>query len=212
MGVAVFVAGVALIVGIVHVLSRHDVPPTACASGTADAAGAGRVAFVLACLAAALIQLLPAPTPATGIGDAAFPGWPATFEERALRQTPLTPQEAAFNTAFPGRIARFEDGSRVLIWRWVTRPTHRVHAATDCLRSSGWRITPLPLRGDTGGPWSCFLAERRGVRLQVRERCTAPDGRTWPDVPAWFWAAWLGRSTGPWQVITVAERAYGTMP
>lgn len=209
MGVAAFATGALLIVWLVRMLARRPAAPlpgAPCGSNPRMHA-AGRVAFLLACLAAVAIQLLPEPTPAIPAAGERFPGWPATFEGRALRATPLTPQEMAFNTAFPGRIARFEDGRRVIIWRWVTQPTHRVHSAMDCLRSSGWQVTPQPMHHDTAsGTWSCFLAERGGVRLRVREQCADRSGKVWPDVPAWFWAAWLGRSAGPWQVVTVAER------
>jgi exosortase/archaeosortase family protein len=206
MGMAAFAAGAGLTVWLVRLLARRPPPRRPDASPEpVPAPTAGRPAFLLACLATLLIQLIPeAPAPAAT--DSPFPGWPATFEGRTLRATPLTPQEAAFNTAFPGRIARFEDGTRVLIWRWVTHPTHRVHSAMDCLRSSGWQVSPQPMHHDAvSGTWGCFLAERRGVRLRVREQCADSSGRIWPDVPAWFWSAWLGRSTGPWQVITVAE-------
>jgi len=208
MGVAAFATGTLLIVWFVRILSRRSAIPLAARPHKADPTRtAGRTAFLLACLAAAAIQLLPKPTSAMSVQGFRFPGWPATFEGRRLRATPLTPQETAFNTSFPGRIARFEDGTRVIIWRWITQPTHRVHSAMNCLHSSGWHVTPQPMHHDAaGGTWSCFLAERRDVRLRVREQCTDSSGGIWPDVPAWFWAAWMGHSTGPWQVVTVAER------
>jgi len=234
MGVAVFAAGALLIVWLVRMLAARPAAPSSPEHVIERSIGAGSAAatagrgprpaaavwlravacpvkgsrsFLLACLATAAIQLLPDPTPARQPASAHFPGWPTAFEGRALRATPLTPQEEAFNTAFPGRIARFEDGTRVLIWRWVTQPTHRVHSAMDCLRASGWQVSPRPMHQDAvSGTWSCFLAERHGVCLRVREQCADESGRIWPDVPAWFWAAWLGRSTGPWQVVTVAER------
>jgi len=36
------------------------------------------------------------------------------------------------------------------------------------------------------------------------ERIEDARGLAFTDASAWFWAAQLGRSTGPWQAITVA--------
>jgi hypothetical protein len=170
-------------------------------------AAAGPKLFLAACVLAMMLALMPGDrSPARHADPAAvaFPGWPASFEGRPLRETPLTPREAAFNTKFPGRIGRFESGGRVVLLRWVTRPTHRVHSAADCLRASGWRITAAPLREfPERQRWSAFSAERDGLRLSVRERCSAADGTThWPDVSAWLWSALLG-ARGPWWIVTV---------
>ncbi len=166
---------------------------------------AGVCAFGCACLGAFLAQTCEAPPPASAAPPAGFPGWPAAFEGQPLRETPLSEQETAFNLAFPGRIGRFTNGSRIVILRWVARPTHRVHSAADCLRSAGWRIRPLPLHTTGGERWSVVEAQRGRLRLRVRERCADAAGGQWSDVAAWFWAAVLGRSHGPWWVVTLVE-------
>ena len=172
------------------------------------AAVAGYLLCVAVCVTAGFRQAVSrdGASAADGLAET-FPGWPERFEGGALQEEPLTGEEAAFNAVFPGRIARFRQGGRVVILRWVTRPTHRVHSAADCLRSSGWRIEPRPLQRRTDGDWSAFLASRNGVSLSVREQARDASGRTFPDVPTWFWRAFLGKTSGPWWVITVTERA-----
>ncbi|NLC80519.1 MAG: exosortase/archaeosortase family protein [Lentisphaerae bacterium] len=211
LGVLLFAGGAWLILSGVQRIARGGAGvPTACAAAEqtpvrADAVSRGLSvgAFLAACLLAAVLPGAPA-RGATDLAKA-FPGWPAAFEGCPLEPTPLDAREAAFNRAFPGRIARFDCGGRVVILRWVTRPTHRVHAAADCLRSTGWRIVPGALHADPAGAWTTFTAVRQGERMAVRERCAGRDGRTWPDVASWFWQALADRAAGPWWVVTVVE-------
>ncbi|HET9205271.1 MAG TPA: hypothetical protein VFO28_03465, partial [Burkholderiaceae bacterium] len=53
--------------------------------------------------------------------------------------------------------------------------------------------------------WRCFVAERDGERLRVCERIVDADGQAFVDASSWFWAASLGRSTGPWRAVTRVE-------
>ncbi len=139
---------------------------------------------------------------------AAFPGWPSTFEGRPLRELPLSEREARFSQGFPGRIARFTDGRRELIARWVAAPTRQLHSAEDCFRGLGYAISgSSPWLEGEGRPWHRFTASRGEVRLQVREVLTDDTGGRWTDVSAWYWGALLGRSEGPWWAFTVAEHA-----
>ncbi len=167
----------------------------------------GLLCFGFACLTAGLIPL--AAPDAMGVKQAeAFPGWPSEFEGRPIWETELTLTEAAFNRVFPGRMARFTDGKRVLVFRWVTAPSHRVHSGADCLQSSSFTLTPGELwRDEAGRVWSVWEAEGPKGRMRVRERCYDAMGNSWPDVSAWFWTATLGSSEGPWWVVTVAEGA-----
>jgi len=71
-----------------------------------------------------------------------FPGWPTDLDGKALKELPLTEREQRFNSGFPGRIGRFTDGRREIIIRWITVPSHRLHAASVCLRASGAKIIP----------------------------------------------------------------------
>lgn len=168
---------------------------------------AGFILFVLACLAAAAMPLaLPGGrglAPASG-----FPGWPATFEGLPIRPAELTPAEEAFSRAFPGRMRRFTDGSRSFVMRWVVAPTHRVHSGIDCLRAAGGRLTPRDLWRDADGRlWAAWELADTGGTVRVRERCYDGRGESWPDVSSWYWAATLGKTDGPWWIVTVAERA-----
>ena len=167
--------------------------------------------FVLMCGLAALVPCV-SWTAREGAASATlekFPGWPAEFEGRLLRELPMGEREKRFAEGFPGRIGRFHDGERELIVRWVTAGTRRLHPAVDCFAGMGYRVAPLPIEVDSAGArWGCFHAERGGEKLQVRERITETGNRTnsWTDVSAWYWAAALGRTSGPWWATTVARR------
>lgn len=173
--------------------------------------------FLLSCLVAALTPLLPlddAGGRGSGAGAAradAFPGWPAHPAGRDWRELPLGEREAGFAKDFPGRVARFHDGEREWVLRWVTTPTRRLHPAADCFRGAGYAITPLSIVTDEKGRrWARFRAEREGERMLVRERiepAANPAAEGWTDASSWFWSAALGRAgDGPWLAWTSAER------
>jgi hypothetical protein len=164
-----------------------------------------RCAFFALC---ALVAALPAfERGAVPANAETFPGWPAEWEGEPLREVPLSARELQFNSNFPGRIAKFTDGRRELILRWVTQGTRQLHGSSDCFRGMGYAVTPQPGIFDTRrGMWSSFLAQRGGQRLLVRERITDDRGGEWTDVSAWYWSVWLKRSTGPWLAATVAEK------
>ena len=130
----------------------------------------------------------------------------SAFEGDDLVEEPLTEREAAFAEGFPGRIGRYTAGGKVVILRETDRATHRVHSAATCLAASGWSVEPLPMERLDSGEWSRFRAEKGGETLLVREQIRASDGSRLTDVPSWFWSVLLGRSKGPWLVITVVER------
>jgi hypothetical protein len=139
---------------------------------------------------------------------AEFPGWPATFEGRALRELPLSEREERFGAGFPGRIARFTDGQRELIIRWVAAPTRQLHSAADCFRGLGYALTPSTLwRQEDGSPWHRFTASRGSTSLVVREAITDGGAGRWTDVSEWYWRALFGSTDGPWWAVTVAEHA-----
>jgi hypothetical protein len=168
--------------------------------------------YLIACLLAATMPLLPLATEerringAHGDAAAAFPGWPASFEGRALTPLPLSERERRFGEGFPGRVGRFTDGTREIIIRWVTEPTRKLHPASDCFASTGYAVQPLPLRVDDAGErWGAFTASRGAERLRVRERIHDGAGRSWTDASAWYWSALADDTPGPWWAITVAE-------
>ncbi len=163
--------------------------------------------FVLCSLAAAITPLLTPRTDTSKITDA-FPGWPAQLDGRDLKPLPLSSREERFAAGFPGRIARFTDGRREIIVRWVGRGTRTLHPASDCLIALGYAIKPLPLRVDEAGHlWSQFEATRDDDAVRVSERIySTGGGQSWTDVSSWYWESLLGKTDGPWWAVTVAER------
>jgi hypothetical protein len=172
-----------------------------------------QLVYACACVVAFLAPWLSASPKTPGGGHAAnvFPGWPASFEGRALTRLPLTEREERFGGDFPGLTARFTDGRREVIVRWVTDATRKLHPASDCFAGLGYRVRPLPLRvDDAGARWGGFTAERGGEKYRVYERIYAAGGGSWADVSTWYWAAAGGEGSGPWWAVTVAERDAGS--
>jgi hypothetical protein len=167
----------------------------------------GYLFYIVVCAIAGLIPFLSAQPELPGrVGAVAFPGWPTEFEGRTLTSLPLTELEQRFNTDFPGKIARFTDGKREIVMRWVMEPTRKLHPASDCFQGLGYSVTPRALhRDETGSLWSSFAATKGSNRLHVYERIHSDSGETWADVSAWYWAA-LKKSTGSWWAVTVAEK------
>jgi hypothetical protein len=134
--------------------------------------------------------------------------WPTHFRDQPLTPLPLGAVEQRFARRFPGAIARFTDGERVLIMRQVTHPTRQLHPAEDCFRALGFTIDrPRPVVDDQGQRWSCFAASTGDRRLRVCERIHDSAGGEWTDVSAWFWASQYGG--GPWRAITVVSAEPG---
>ena len=130
---------------------------------------------------------------------------PREWNGRPLRPLALGAVEARFASHFPGRIARLTDEQSVIVWRDVTTPTRMLHPASDCYRGLGYRIAEARLERDADGQlWRSFIATRDDHRVRVAERIVGRDGSAFTDASAWFWAARLGRSQGPWLAITVA--------
>lgn len=139
--------------------------------------------------------------------DASFPGWPTEFEGRRL--VPISPREGdeRFVSDTGGRVARFTLPDAEVLVRWSATPTRHLHPSSVCYEAIGWTITPAPRRIDRDGrSWSCYLAERDGVTLDVRERVEDATGRSWPDPVDWYWASVLGETEGPAFAFTVVRR------
>ena len=96
----------------------------------------GLIAFLLVCAVAAAAPFWAPST--VRPADGPFPGWPATFEGMPLRLLPKTEREGRFEQDFPGRIARFTDGRREIIVRWITQESRTLHPAADCFRGLGY--------------------------------------------------------------------------
>lgn len=162
-----------------------------------------RCGFLTFC---AVVALLPLTEKSIATTKTALPAWPAAWEGERIRQVPLTEREVIFNRNFPGQVAKFTDGQRELILRWVTKGTRRLHSSSDCFRGTGYSVSPRPAALDAhGARWSCFAAARGRHRLLVRERITDERGREWTDVSAWFWSVILRQTEGPWMAVTVIE-------
>ena len=123
--------------------------------------------YIIVCVIAALPPFLSTQSESAGNAAAvAFPGWPTEFEGRTLTAVPLTELEERFNTDFPGKIARFTDGKREIVIRWVTEATRKLHPASDCFQGLGYTVKPLAMhRDEKGSLWSRFAATKGNERL-----------------------------------------------
>lgn len=141
-----------------------------------------------------------APTNATQYLEA-----PSHWQGQRLRPLALSAIEARFAEQFPGRIERLTTGTETLIWRNVQQPTRMLHPASDCFRALGYRISNAQLTHKDGQVWRCFVAEHQGQRYQVCELIQNAQGQHFSDTSAWYWAALLGQSQGPWQAWAVVS-------
>jgi hypothetical protein len=131
---------------------------------------------------------------------------PVRWQGQPLRPLALSEVEQRFARQFPGTLARMTDGHQVLVLRAVHRPTRMLHPAADCYRALGYSIAREQLQlDDERRMWRCFEAARAGRALRVCERIVDHRGAGFTDASAWYWAALLGQSQGPWQAITVAS-------
>ena len=172
----------------------------------------GLVFYIVACIAAVVMSYLPWPA-ALPDEQPEFPGWPSEYEGRHLRSLDVSQRERAFEAQFPGKIAKFTDGSRIMIVRWVTRPTRKLHPASDCFKAVGYRVRPNSIKvDDHGNAWGTFQGTRSGESLNVYERIYDRSGGKWTDVSSWYWAAILGRTSGPWWALTLIENDSEPVP
>ena len=185
-------------------VSSEDVSPPATTRSVGGISRPALASLLTLLLLAALTPLRQPFAPAQAAAN--FPGWPTHFEERALHELPLSAREESFQQGFPGQIARFSDGHRELVMRWVTTDTRLLHPASDCYRGLGYQVTPDPLTIDSRGRhWGAFHARKNGHTVQVREIIYSADDQNWSDASSWYWSAALQRSRGPWWAVTVVE-------
>jgi len=132
-----------------------------------------------------------------------FPGWTVLTELSQTNPRALSPRDAGFARQFPGKISAFDDGTYTWVARWIAQPTRKLHPAADCLRASGYVVHPEPIFAGNGGDhWGVVSAVRGPEKLTVRERIVDRDGGEFTDVSAWYWAAVLEKSRGPWWCLT----------
>lgn len=134
---------------------------------------------------------------------------PSHWQGQALRPLALSEVEQRFARQFPGTLTRLTDGRQTLVLRSVDQPTRMLHPASDCYQGLGYRISSQQLERDREQQlWRCFEAtsgQSGGQRLRVCEHIVDGAGQVFTDTSAWYWAALMGQSQGPWQAITVAR-------
>ena len=165
----------------------------------------GKSLFGAAMLACALAGAFPgareaAPTPAIQVAEL-----PLHWQGVPVRPLALSAVEQRFAERFPGRIARLTDGRRIVVLRDVAVPTRMLHPAADCYRALGYRIEGEHLQTLDGGLQRCFTARKNGIALRVCEQIEDAHGQRFADTSAWYWAAAMGRSSGPWRAVTVTQ-------
>ena len=133
--------------------------------------------------------------------------WPVQYEGSLLQELPLTELEERFQKDFPGGIKRFSDGQREIIMRKVHTATRKLHPASDCFKSSGYKLQPLPLtRNSQGTDMACFEAKRKDQLLKVCEYIEDGDGNSWTDVSSWYWRAFFSSDKTLWTSYVIAQR------
>lgn len=164
-------------------------------------------AAMLACaLAGAWHMARPASAPPVALPAAELP---AHWQGQPVRPLALSAVEQRFAQRFPGLIARLTDGRQIVVLRDVARPTRMLHPAADCYRALGWRIENEGLERTGPAPNApvqrCFTARKPGQALRVCEHIDDARGQRFADTSAWYWAAVLGQSHGPWRAVTTTR-------
>ena len=170
----------------------------------------GKSVFGAAMLACALWGAVGAST------DAAIPApshaateLPAHWQGQPVRPLAMSAVEQRFAQRFPGTIARLTDGRQIVVLRDVAVPTRMLHPAADCYRAIGYRIEGERLERTAehadAPVQRCFTARKGDVQLRVCEQIEDAHGNRFADTSAWYWAAALGRSQGPWRAVTVTR-------
>lgn len=171
--------------------------------------------IMLVCALAGAFSAERETTPVHGIQATEFP---LRWQGAAVRPLALSAVEQRFADRFPGRITRLTDDRQIIVLRDVTAPTRMLHPAADCYRALGYRIEDehlenallRPVAGASAGSLAddvqrCFIARKGGVALRVCEQIEDARGQRFADTSAWYWAATMGRSSGPWRAVTVTQ-------
>lgn len=173
-----------------------------------------RIWTVVALLLAALMPFLADHGDRRGAeGRTPFPGWPTTFRGEPLSPTSPQPEDSLLALRLPGRLQRFETAEYTVVISWVTEPTPDLHSAAICFRGAGYDVVPASaVLDDDGGVWTRFNASRGAIEVKVEEQIRDEHGRTWSDLAAWWWAASLGRTEGPWWRTLAVKRGTSAFP
>ncbi len=135
--------------------------------------------------------------------------WATQMDGKMLRPLALSAVEQRFAKDFPGAIARFMNGDRIITLHHVEKPTRKLHPAVDCYRALGYKISQYSLEEQASAQGTrlqrCFLATLNGQTLRICESILDARGQQFTDTSAWYWASLSGQSKGPWQVVTSAR-------
>ena len=172
-----------------------------------------KAAFGAAMLGCALASAIGVAGGSAGDADRAAPTLaselPRTWQGVPVRPLALSAVEQRFADRFPGSIARLTDGRQIVVLREVAQPTRMLHPAADCYRAIGYRIEGERLERTAehadAPVQRCFTARKGDVQLRVCEQIEDAHGQRFADTSAWYWAAALGRSQGPWRAVTVTR-------
>jgi exosortase/archaeosortase family protein len=165
-----------------------------------------KVAFMLLCFGAMLMPLIPLPVKSQEL-TVAFPGWPQAFEGAQLSKLPDSEIISQYERDFPGKIAVFSKGNDIVCLRWIAHETRQVHPSADCFHSLGYSIDWKPTVQTTDGHfWNCLSCTRATKKLEIRESISDSTGKSWSDVSAWYWDAFLKRTSPPWWSATVISK------
>ncbi|MGA1869598.1 MAG: hypothetical protein ACMUJM_13760 [bacterium] len=168
--------------------------------------------FIAACALAAITPILPCKSVHRRNKDMlSQPRWPTHFQGKVLTRLPLAEGDKIFENGFPGRIARFSDGQREIVYKWLKKPTRRLHPVSDCFKGMGFEVKPMPVRVDgNDNRWGCFRAVKDNEMIYVTERIYDESGNSWTEVSSWYWAAFLGKTHSPWWSVTVSDEKVKT--
>ena len=160
------------------------------------------------CLAAALVPFLDEKQTGGKIALKCDIIFPEFIEKDGLTECQLSPKEAQFFSRFPGKVAKFRDGHRMIIVRVVNTPTRLLHPALECFSGMGYSITANSIFKDENDRlWGSFKAfHRSGKTYSVKEIILDSNGKSWSDVSAWYWNAEFSISKGPWISLVIAAK------
>ena len=160
--------------------------------------------IVALCLVAASVPLIATPIQATIPDD--NPEWPKIINGTTLLSVDSLGEEKAFAEGFPGKMKRFTDGTNAYFIRFIRRESRQLHPSSDCFRGMGYSTVPRDVVvGVDGEQYSSFEASKANSRYLILERIYDSYGQSWTDVSAWYWAACLGETKGPWFDVTIAK-------
>ena len=126
------------------------------------------------------------------------------WKGQPLERLPLSEREVKFADGFPGKVARFTSGEHQYVIR-LGAPQDETTSSSSRLFFAGRAIPSDRCRFELKATVNVGAASRppgRAKRSDVCERIFDHDGNAWTDVSAWYWAATMGQSAGPWWAVT----------